>query len=70
MAFFSGTFFPLDRFPEFLKSLIRILPLTHTNIVIRKEYLDGDALTSLAVLTIYTVFFILYGSQLIRRYSE
>jgi len=70
MAFFSGTFFPLDRFPEFLKSLIRILPLTHTNIVIRKEYLDGEAITSLAVLIVYTVVFIMVGSQLIRRYSE
>ncbi len=70
MAFFSGTFFPLDRFPEFLKSLIRILPLTHTNILIRKEYLDGEAITSLAVLLVYTVVFIIYGSQLIKRYSE
>jgi ABC-2 type transport system permease protein len=70
MAFFSGTFFPLDRFPEFLKSLIRILPLTHTNIIIRKEVLDGEAITSLVVLLVYTAAFFICGSELIRRYSE
>jgi Nod factor-specific ABC transporter NodJ protein len=70
MAFFSGTFFPVDRLPEGLRAIIYIFPLTHTNIVIRKATLDMEALTSLAVLLFYVIIFFAYGSRLIRRYSE
>ncbi len=70
MAFFSGTFFPLDRLPAILKGLILLLPLSHTNIVIRKEALDGEALVSLLVMAGYTLLFLVMGTRLIRRYSE
>jgi ABC-2 type transport system permease protein len=70
MAFFSGTFFPVDRMPDFLLPVIYIFPLTHTNIVIRKEVLDAEGLISLAVLLIYLIIFFAYGSRLIKRYSE
>jgi ABC-type multidrug transport system permease subunit len=70
MAFFGGTFFPLDRAPFLLKSIIYILPLTHTNILIRKTVMDREAIVSLLVLLAYSVFFLLYGSRVIRRYSE
>jgi Nod factor-specific ABC transporter NodJ protein len=70
MAFFSGTFFPLDRIPGFLKWLIWIMPLTHTNIIIRKTSLDGEGMLSLLILIVYTAAFFSYGSRLIRRYSE
>lgn len=70
MAFFSGTFFPVDRMPFILKILIYIFPLTHTNIVIRKQSLDVEGMISLIVIMIYSVLFFLYGQSLIKKYSE
>ncbi len=70
MAFFSGTFFPVDRMPEGLRAIVYLFPLTHTNIVIRKSSLDIEALISLAVLLFYLIVFFAYGSRLIRKYSE
>lgn len=70
MAFFSGTFFPVDRMPLVLKWIIYVFPLTHTNILIRKQELDIEGLISLAVLLCYAFFFFCYGSRVIRNYSE
>jgi Nod factor-specific ABC transporter NodJ protein len=70
MAFFSGTFFPVDRMPDFLKWLVYVFPLTHTNIVIRKSLPDVEALVSLSILTLYAIVFFLVGLYLIRNYSE
>lgn len=70
MAFFSGTFFPIDRMPDLLQALVYVFPLTHTNILVRKEYIDTDAIASLLVLIVCSALFFSYGSRLIRRYSE
>jgi len=70
MAFFSGTFFPIQKIPFFIKAVIYVLPLTHTNILIRKATMDGEAWVSLAVLAAYAAAFFLYGSKLIKEYSE
>ena len=70
MSFFSGTFFPLDRLPAVLKGIIYLLPLSHTNILIRKTEMDGAALSSLLVMVVYTVVFLLIGTRLIKNYSE
>ncbi len=70
MAFFSGTFFTIDKMPGVLKAVVYCLPLTHTNILIRKTSLDLEALISLTVLIICALVFFLYGSRLIRNYSE
>ncbi len=70
MAFFSGTFFPVDKMPVLIKSLIYILPLTHTNILIRKQSIDEEGLISLLILSVYAAAFFIYGSRLIKRYSE
>jgi Nod factor-specific ABC transporter NodJ protein len=70
MAFFSGTFFPIDRIPTFIKPIIYLMPLTHTNIVIRKATLEIEGLISLAVLIVYSMAFFTYGSRLIKNYSE
>jgi ABC-2 type transport system permease protein len=70
MAFFSGTFFPLDRIPAALQWIIYILPLTHANTAIRKEALDQEATISLLILVGYAVAFFIYGSSLIKKYSE
>ena len=70
MAFFSGTFFPVEEMPAFLKWIIYLLPLTHANIVIRKESLDPEGIVSLLILVGYAAAFFLYGSVLIKRYNE
>jgi len=70
MAFFSGTFFPVDKIPQFIKPIIYLMPLTHTNIVIRKAALDTEGLISFAVLIIYSIAFFVYGSRLIKNYTE
>ncbi|MFA7061135.1 MAG: ABC transporter permease [Pedobacter sp.] len=70
MSFFSGTFFPLERLPSLLKWFIYILPLSHTNVVIRKTVLDSEAVCSLLVMMGYTVVFLVIGTRLIRTYSE
>ena len=70
MAFFSGTFFPLDKVPAFIKPIIYILPLTHANIVIRKAAMDQEGLISFAVLIICSIAFFVYGSRLIKNYTE
>ena len=70
MAFFSGTFFPVDRMPAVIKGIIYILPLTHANIVIRKEALDCGGNPLPLILIGYAVAFFIYGSSLIKKYSE
>ncbi|MCX8027015.1 MAG: ABC transporter permease [Thermodesulfovibrionales bacterium] len=70
MAFFSGTFFPIDRMPLLLKSVIYVFPLTHTNILIRKSSFDMEAFISLFVIVSFATVFFLIGSRLIRNYSE
>lgn len=70
MAFFCGTFFPLDRVPLLIKGFIYCLPLTHTNILIRKTTWDQEALISLAVLIAYGTIFFFWGKKLIDDYNE
>ena len=70
MAFFSGTFFPVDRMPVAVKYVMYILPLTHTNLLIRKASFDYEGAISMAVLILYAAAFFAYGTHLIRNYSE
>lgn len=70
MAFFSGTFFPINRMPELLRVVIYVLPLTHANILIRKTQMDTQGCVSLLVLLSYAAVFFWYGSRLIRNYNE
>jgi ABC-type multidrug transport system permease subunit len=59
MWLLSGTFFSYERFPEFLHSIIRALPLTAVNDLLRALVNDGAALHTqwapLAVLCAWTV---------------
>jgi len=43
MLFFSGVFFPLDRFPEWMKTLALFLPLTHAVKISRAVYAGETA---------------------------
>lgn len=42
MAFLCGTFFPVDAYPPWIGALIHLLPLTHTNTVIRAAWTGKD----------------------------
>ncbi|MEN2986654.1 MAG: ABC transporter permease [Thermodesulfovibrionaceae bacterium] len=70
MAFFSGTFFSIDRIPMIFKPLIYVMPLTHTNILIRKSYFDLEGLISLCVILFYSICFFHVGARLIKNYNE
>ena len=70
MAFFSGTFFPVNKMPMMIKTVIYMMPLTHTNILIRKPQIDPEGLISLGVLVLYAAVFFIYGSRLIKNYNE
>jgi Nod factor-specific ABC transporter NodJ protein len=70
MIFFSGTFFPLDRLPLLMKLPVFCLPLTHTNILIRKTVLDGEGWMALGVMVAYAALFFFLGSRKIKNYSE
>ena len=70
MAFFSGTFFSIDRIPAIFKPMIYIMPLTHTNIMIRKTFIDIEGLISLIVIVFYCFCFFIIGSTLMKKYSE
>lgn len=70
MAFFSGTFFPVDHMPAVIKWIIYLLPLTHANIVIRQGTLTPEGIFSLLVLVGYAAAFFIYGSTLIKKYNE
>lgn len=70
MGFFSGTFFPLEKIPFVFRVPLYVMPLTHTNVLIRKESFDPEALLSLSVMAFYSVVFFTMGIRLIRNYSE
>ena len=43
MAFLGGTFFPVDRLPDWAGALLSLLPLTHASRAIRSACLTGSA---------------------------
>ncbi len=43
MAFLGGTFFPVDRLPDWAGTILSFLPLTHASSAIRTACLDGKS---------------------------
>jgi len=70
MAFFSGTFFPVEKIPGFLKPIIYVMPLTHTNLAIRHSTLNLQVLSHIVVIICFSIAFFLLGLKLIRNYRE
>ncbi len=70
MAFFSGTFFPIQQMPRVLQIIVGFLPLTHTNLLLRDPVWDLNSLASLGVMVVYTALFLALAIALVRRYSE
>jgi ABC-2 type transport system permease protein len=70
MAFFCGTFFPVEEMPWLVRDFIKILPLTHTNHLLRHPVWSLASLESLALLVGYGVLCLALGIIIVRRYSE
>jgi ABC-2 type transport system permease protein len=70
MAFFSGTFFPVEEMPWLVQKLILILPLTHVNYLLRHPAWSPQTLFSFLVIAGYSLVCFLVGIWLIRRYDE
>ena len=68
MAFFCGTFFPIDKLPGFIKGILYFLPLTHAARALRSAFLGGKAAVE-SIVIMLTVFALsyLWGIVIIRR---
>jgi ABC-2 type transport system permease protein len=70
MAFFCGTFFPIEQMPRVLMGIVTVLPLTHTNRLLRAPDWTWPSLVSLAVLLGFSAACLALGIILVKRYSE
>lgn len=68
MTFLCNTFFPLDRVPGWIQTLIGILPLTHASGSLRSmAYGGAPSLLSLAVLAVYAIVFMIAANVVVIR---
>ncbi len=68
MAFFCGTFFPIDNLPAFIKGFLYILPLTHANNALRTSFLGQQVeMISLGIMLAFLVISFYLGVITIRR---
>jgi len=70
MAFFCGTFFPVDSMPWWAQKIIYLLPLTHTNQLLRSPTLGQETIVSLVLLVATAGLCVALSILFIRRYSE
>lgn len=70
MSFFSGTFFPVDNLPHVVKGVVYLFPLTHTNIIMRAQTLDGSIIVSGLILLAATLAVGAVGTCTMSNYSE
>jgi ABC-2 type transport system permease protein len=70
MAFFSGTFFPMEEMPWLVQKFILSLPLTHVNFLLRHPIWSPEAFIAFAVIAGYSLVCFLVGVWFIRRYDE
>jgi lipooligosaccharide transport system permease protein len=54
MLFFSGVFFPLDRFPDWMKTFAQVLPLTHA-VKISRAVFSGEFQAGLWLSVLYVI---------------
>lgn len=68
MAFFGGTFFPLERLPTEISSVLYLLPLTHVSVSLRAAMLGLDIPTaSLVIIPVYGILFLYLGVRAFRK---
>jgi ABC-type polysaccharide/polyol phosphate export permease len=70
MLFFSGVFFPLDKFPEWLKVFALFMPLTHA-VNISRAVFSGEPVAGLGwnflVLVVLEIAAFIIGIRLMKR---
>lgn len=71
MAFLGGTFFPMDKLPEWAQAVLSVLPLTHATGIIRADCL-GTPISPLsyAVLAAFAVVFFLFALHAVGRAKD
>jgi len=65
MMFLSGSFFPLEMMPDFLREIAKVLPLTYVNNGLRDSMVYGNASSALyntAIVLVVGIVFIIIGS--------
>jgi len=68
MAFFCGTFFPIDKLPAFIKWFLYFLPLTHASKTLRASFLGQEVeIVSLGIMLVFFVVCFCLGVITIRR---
>lgn len=70
MAFFSGTFYPVDFLPHWLQKLVWLLPLSHANKLIRVGELNSTTITSFILLLGLTLICFAAGTFMLEKYTE
>jgi ABC-2 type transport system permease protein len=71
MAFLGGTFFPVDRLPEWMQWLLSVLPITHAAHLIRNAALGGELRAgSISILSFYAVLFFVLAVFAVRRAKD
>lgn len=70
MAFFSGSFFPVDRLPSLVRGIVTVMPLHYTNILMRSREITGREGAAVVILLVCSLALFLYGARRIRNYSE
>lgn len=70
MTFFCGSFFPVANLPVLVQEIVRFLPLTLANQLLRAEWFMGEAVAAAAVLFIFVIVLYLYSTYRVHNYSE
>ncbi|MGE4266781.1 MAG: ABC transporter permease [Deferribacterales bacterium] len=70
MAFFSGTFYPVDFLPHWLQKVVWLLPLSHANMLIRAGELTVETMPSFILLLGLTAVCFTVGTVMLDRYNE
>lgn len=70
MAFFGGTFFPVTEMPRWLQAAIQLLPIVHTNRLLRMKCMGPDCILPFFVLMAFSILFSIIAINVVREYSE
>lgn len=70
MAFFSGTFFPMDSMPAALRNSLGLLPLSQANLLLRSHTFSSGTLYALIVLSLLCICCYLAAYTVLHHYQE
>ena len=70
MIFFSGSFFPIENLPWFLKIIMKNLPLGMLNQLLQSKQFNELLVFYLFGLLGYGAVFLYFGTHLIKHYEE